>query len=112
MKYKVLAVAVLAVIIYSCASKSSAPTAEVKKEEPAQVAAETTPAVASGPTMMTAELLEGKSLYENNCAGCHRLYKSNEFTAEEWKPIVRRMAKKSDLNEIQELKIYNYITMK
>lgn len=112
MKYKLLATAALAAIIYSCASKSNAPTAEIKKEEPVPVAAETAPTVASGPAMMTPELLEGKSLYENNCAGCHRLYKSNEFTTEEWGPIVKRMAKKSDLNEIQEKKIYNYITMK
>lgn len=102
MKYKVLSFAILAVILYSCAAKSTAPTAEAKP----------TPAPATaGPTVMTAELAEGKSLYDNNCAKCHRLYKAEEFSKEEWKPIVARMAKKSHLDEIQGQKIYNYITM-
>lgn len=101
MKYKVLSLAVLATIIYSCASKSSVPTAETKKTE-------TTAPIA---TVMTPELAEGKSLYENNCAKCHKLYDAKEFSHEEWKPIVIRMQKKSHLDDAQGLKIYNYLTM-
>ena len=107
MKYKVLALAVLAVIIYSCASKSSVPTAtpEVKPTLEAK-------SVASVATVMTPELAEGKSLYENNCAKCHRLYDAKEFSAEDWKPIVARMQKKAHLDDISGKKIYNYVTMK
>ncbi|WP_309613953.1 cytochrome c [Flavobacterium sp.] len=104
MKYKVLVLSVLAVIIYSCASKSSVPTTEVKNTEPT---ASTKPA----PTVMTAELAEGKSLYENNCAKCHKLYDAKDFSAEEWKPIVSRMQKKAHLDDLAGQKIYNYITM-
>lgn len=100
MKYKVLALAILAIILYSCAAKSTAPTAEVKP----------TPLTA-GPTVMTAELAEGKNLYDNNCVKCHRLYKPEEFSKEEWKPIVTRMAKKAHLDDLQGQKIYNYLTM-
>lgn len=111
MKYKLLSLAALAVIIYSCASKSSVPTTEVKKEEPAATTVTGAP-TATGPIVMTPELAEGKDLFDNNCAKCHRLYKPDEFSAEEWKPIVTRMAKKSHLDATQELKIYNYLTMK
>lgn len=104
MKYKILALTILAAIIYSCASKSSVPTTEVKKTEPT---ASTTPTA----TVMTADLAEGKSLYENNCAKCHRLYDAKEFSAEEWKPIVARMQKKAHLEDLQGQKIYNYVTM-
>jgi cytochrome c5 len=104
MKYKVLALAVLAVIIYSCASKSNAPTT-------------TTPVATSGTresvaTVMTPELAQGKELYDNNCAKCHRLYDAREYSAEEWKPIVTRMQKKAHLDDMQGEKIYNYLTMK
>ena len=103
MKYKVLSLAVLSVIIYSCASKSSVPTTEVKKAEPAPAA--------TVATVMTPELAEGKNLYDNNCAKCHKLYDAKDFSAQEWKPIVARMQKKAHLDDLQGQKIYNYLTM-
>ena len=99
MKYKVIALAVLSSIIYSCASKSNVPTTEVKKEE-----------VKTSP--MTSELTEGMYLYENNCAKCHKLYSPNDFNAEEWKTIVARMQKQAQLTDLDGQKIYNYVTMK
>ena len=99
MKYKVITLAVLAIMIYSCASKSSVPTTEVKKEE-----------VKTSP--MTSELTEGMYLYENNCAKCHKLYSPNDFNEEEWKPIVNRMQKEAQLTDLDGQKIYNYLTMK
>ena len=95
MKYKVVTAFFLAVIIYSCASKSSVPTEVVKKIE-------ATPEVVA----------EGKSLYENNCAKCHKLYDTKDFSAEEWKPIVKEMQRKAHLNDLQGEKIYNYVSMK
>ena len=86
MKYKVLALAVLATIIYSCASKTAVATTEVKKEE------------VKFATVMTPELAEGKSLFENNCAKCHKLYNPKDFTKEQWKPIVISMQKKAHLD--------------
>ena len=106
MKYKVLVLSILAVIIYSCASKSSVPTTEVKKTEPNVTTAEVKIA-----TVMTPELAEGKSLYENNCAKCHDLYNPKDFTAEQWKPIVLDMQKKAHLDDAAGQKIYNYVTM-
>lgn len=107
MKFKLLSLAVVALIIYSCASKSSVPTLEVKPSEPAVT---TMPTVA-GPTVMTAELVEGKDLYEKNCAHCHKLFDPKDFSREEWKPIVLSMQKKAHLDDVQGQKIYNYLTM-
>jgi len=104
MKYKVIALAAIATFIYSCASKSSVPTTEVKKEEIKKEVVR----VAELP----ADLAEGKNLYENNCAKCHKLYDAKDFSAEEWKPIVTRMQRKAHLDDAQGQKIYNYITMK
>ena len=108
MKYKIAALAVLAVIIYSCAAKSNAPTATAEVKPTPEVKPAPAPRVA---TVMTPELAEGKNLYENNCAKCHRLYDAKEFSAEDWKPIVARMQKKAHLDDIAGQKIYNYVTM-
>jgi len=100
MKYKVLALAVLATTIYSCASKSGATATATPPKEEVKAA-----------TVLTPELAEGKSLYENSCARCHKLYDAKDFNAEQWKPIVLRMTPKARLNEAQGQKIYNYLTM-
>lgn len=94
MKYKVLVLSILATVIYSCASKSSVPTVEVKKPE------------------LTATQAEGKSLYENNCGKCHQLYAPSDYNAEQWKPIVLRMQEKARLDDAQGQKIYDYLTLK
>jgi cytochrome c5 len=94
MKYKVPALAVVAVLLFSCSSKSNIPTVEVPKEK-----------------VLSPELAEGKSLFENSCGRCHQLYNAKDFSAEQWKPIVKRMQKEANLDDAQGLKIYNYLTM-
>lgn len=94
MRYKVLALAFVAVLLYACSSKSNIPTAEVPKEK-----------------VLSPELAEGKSLYENSCGRCHQLYNAKDYSAEQWKPIVQSMQKKARLDDAQGLKIYNYLTM-
>lgn len=93
MKTKILAVALFAIVLYSCGgSKSTTPVVEPKKVE------------------LTADLAEGKSLYENNCAKCHDLYKPKDFNAEQWKPILLSMQKKAKISDEQREKIYSYLT--
>ena len=94
MRYKVLALAFVAVLLYACSSKSNIPTAEVPKEK-----------------VLSPELAEGKSLYENSCGRCHQLYNAKDYSAEQWKPLVQSMQKKARLDDAQGLKIYNYLTM-
>ena len=91
MKTKILAVTLLGILIYSCSPKI-VPTTEPKKIE------------------LSAALAEGKSLYENNCAKCHDLYKPTDFNAEQWKPIMLSMQKKANISDEQREKIYSYLT--
>lgn len=91
MKTRIIAVAVLGILIYSCSPKVIAPVTEVKKVE------------------LTPELAAGKSLYENNCARCHKLPQVNELSQEDWKPVLVRMQKKSRLDDTQMVEISNYI---
>ena len=102
MKLKITLLAILSVLIYSCASKSSIPTEVAKKEEPKAVVFA---------TVLNPELMEGKTLYENNCNKCHELYDTKAFSAENWKPIVEDMRKKAKLSETDGMKIFNYVAM-
>ncbi|WP_427872593.1 c-type cytochrome [Flavobacterium sp. MMS24-S5] len=54
-------------------------------------------------------LAEGKQLYDNNCAKCHKWYEPKQFSKEEWKPILVRMQKKAKLDDIKMASITNFI---
>lgn len=101
MKTKILAVALFSIVLYSCGgskpvpppinTRYSVPTVEAKQADSAS------------------DLAEGKSLYENNCAKCHDLYKPTDFNAEQWKPILLDMQKKAEISDEQRDKIYSYL---
>jgi len=55
------------------------------------------------------EIAQGKSLYENNCAKCHKLFAPTDYTYEKWKPILIRMQKKARMDDAQMVAITNYI---
>ncbi|MFH6992322.1 cytochrome c [Flavobacterium sp. FlaQc-48] len=103
MKLRILTIAAIALLLGACGTQK---TASVATTEPA--APTTTEIVKT--TVLTPELAEGKNLYENSCARCHKLYEAKKFTQEEWKPILTRMQKKAKLDDTQMASISNYIT--
>lgn len=98
MKSKILTLAAIALFVASCGTKK-APAAPATPP-----VAETTKTVE-----LTPELAAGKSLYENSCAKCHKLYEPTKFTKEEWQPILVRMQKKAKLDDTNMASITNYI---
>jgi mono/diheme cytochrome c family protein len=95
MKTKIItSVALLAVFLYSCGgSKTVAAVETVKKVE------------------LSPALAEGKGLYENNCAKCHKLYDPADYTAEKWTGILKWMQPKAQITDEQRTSIYNYLVM-
>jgi len=107
MKTKILAVALFAIVLYSCGGSKSVPP---PPPPPPQTTTNKTPTVEAKQADSASDLAEGKSLYENNCAKCHDLYKPKDFNAEQWKPILLDMQKKAEISDEQRDKIYNYLT--
>ncbi|MES2747266.1 MAG: cytochrome c [Bacteroidota bacterium] len=93
MKTRILAIAIMGMVICSCSKKLVMPSGEEKKG-------------------LTPELAEGKNLFVNNCAKCHNLKNPNKYTPEEWAPILMRMQKKAKISDSDREKIYNYVTYK
>lgn len=94
MKTKIVTVSLIAIILYSCGgSKSTPPMVDVKKVE------------------MTPALVEGKNLYESNCAKCHKLFEPEKFTAEKWTRILEWMQPKAKITDEQRTIIFNYLVM-
>lgn len=102
MKLRILTIAVVTLLLVSCGAKKS--TSVATTETPAPKVTETVKT-----TTLTPELAEGKNLYENSCARCHKLYEAKKYTQEEWAPILTRMQKKAKLDDTQMVSITNYI---
>ncbi|MEN2413027.1 cytochrome c [Flavobacterium mesophilum] len=98
MKSKILTLAAIALFAASCGSKKAPATPAAPAVTETAKAKELTP-----------ELAAGKSLYENNCAKCHKLFEPTKFTKEEWQPILVRMQKKAKLDDTNMASITNYI---
>ncbi|GEM55801.1 cytochrome C [Flavobacterium branchiophilum] len=86
----------LSIVLVSCnSSKSTTSSASANPSEKAMV--------------LTPALAEGKSLYENHCAKCHKLYAASEYTKQEWKPILLKMQKMAKIDDAQLARISEYI---
>ncbi|MFB9079522.1 cytochrome c [Flavobacterium procerum] len=98
MKSKILILSAATIVLFSCGTQKTAvaeappKSIEVKEE-----------------VALTPELLEGKNLYENSCAKCHKLYEPKKFDKEKWAPILVRMQKKAKLDDVKMASITNYI---
>ncbi len=107
MKTKILAFSLFAIVLYSCGGSKSVPPPPTP---PPLNTKYSVPTVEAKQADSASDLAEGKSLYENNCAKCHDLFKPKDFSAEQWKPILLDMQKKAKISDEQRDKIYNYVT--
>ncbi|HMI06706.1 MAG TPA: cytochrome c [Flavobacterium sp.] len=104
---KLIAVLVLGTIVFACGAPKVAVTA--MQPDPVQVPVKIASPAEDGPKPLAFALEEGKSLYENDCAKCHGLYKPTDFTREEWGPIMAKMQIKARITDEETASIYNYI---
>ena len=96
----------------SCGTPAAVSSTTAKKSTDEKAKQETVAAAPTNeakPLVMTPALAEGKDLYENNCAKCHDLFKPQDYSKENWAPILVSMQGKAHLSDIQMASISNYI---
>lgn len=94
---KLSAIIVIAGVTFSaCAPKITA-----EKSTRATEKNSVAPSIASIP--------EGEKTYKLSCGRCHKLEDPAEFTKKEWGPIMRSMAKKANLNEVEKQNVLAYV---
>ena len=86
----------LGVIVYSCKTQQTiSPTSETNSN------------IAN---LSNEEILKkGEDLYSLRCGRCHGLPTPSEFTVDEWKPIMVRMAPKAKLNAEETNRLLAYV---
>lgn len=60
-------------------------------------------------TFPTTDIAEGSKLYTENCGKCHKLKTVTDYTAEQWKAIMPKMAVKAKIDATAENKITQYV---
>ncbi|AWA30245.1 cytochrome C [Flavobacterium magnum] len=100
MKTRIFALTFAAALVLSCQAKKAAIANAPATPEPPQVPTAVT---------VTEAHAKGQSLYENNCARCHKLYAATNFSQADWKPILARMQKKARLDDADMGLITNYL---
>jgi len=100
MKLRFSLIAIAALALNSCSPKIVAmqPSDPVVAQMPAP------------PKNVNAErVAQGKSMYENNCARCHKLFATTDYRQTEWAPILTRMQPKAHLEDNEMALISEYI---
>ena len=99
MKYNTILLIAIVAIAGSCGTPASVTSKSTAKAS----------TIEANKMPMNAALLEGKDLYENNCAKCHDLFKPKDYSKENWAPILVEMQGKARLSDMQMASISNYI---
>jgi cytochrome c5 len=87
----------MALIVLAACSKKTVPTST---QAPAT----------DKPVSTTADLaISGKKIFEAKCGRCHALRSPSEFTSQEWRPIMNRMADKAKLTPDEKTQVLTYV---
>jgi hypothetical protein len=61
-------------------------------------------------TSTLTELLQGRTLYINNCNSCHGLYSPDNYNSTEWKSIINNMGPRTGMSPSEILLVTKYVT--
>ncbi len=107
--------AIAAAIFFSCnATKSTttttSPVTTGNEMPPAtDAAAIAASKLGDNADMLTKIELDGKTLYDNRCGSCHRLFKPAEFSEKDWAPILVSMQRKAKMTDEEIAMVQAYV---
>jgi cytochrome c5 len=101
-------VCISAVIIFGCSPKIT-PTASTTPPVTETTKAPDEIKVAPVDPKNSAESIAGSKTYEAKCGRCHGLKKVDDFTAEQWVPILKSMAPKAKLDSTENANVLVYV---
>lgn len=100
MKIKYIFSVLLVASAFSCSSKVA----------PSTVPPPPTAEELNSSKILTQNQIEGKAIFEANCAKCHKLYEPASYSAEKWTSILKWMQPKAKITDAERAQIYDYVT--
>lgn len=93
--------------IYSCSHKTVPATPQQQAVNEVKPPANTPPPTAA--KMESAEVTAGKGIYTTKCARCHGAKKVDDYTVQQWIPILESMAPKARLDATEKANVTAYV---
>ncbi|MCG2614482.1 hypothetical protein LZZ85_09330 [Terrimonas sp. NA20] len=102
MRRTFLSIVAVSAIFVACHNKT-APTVATRTTLPEA------PAKPAEPVVSAETLAAGHTIYSTRCAKCHGEKPVANWTAEEWKPILKSMIPKARLDSVQSVNVTAYV---
>jgi cytochrome c5 len=102
MRRTLLSVLAISAVLVACHNKT-APTVATRTTQPEA------PAKPAEPVFSTEVLAAGKTIYATKCAKCHSEKPVENWTVEDWKPILKSMIPKARLDSVQAVNVTAYV---
>ena len=100
-------------LVYGCSPKMqpAAQNTAVKEVKQATITTTTVKTVTTttAPKTESAEIVAGKGIYTTKCTRCHEAKPLNDWTAQQWVPIINRMAPKARLDDTEKANVTAYV---
>lgn len=98
-------------VAYSCSPKMqpAAQTTAVTEVKPTTTTTVTTVTTTTTPKTESAEVVAGKGIYTTKCTRCHEAKPLADWTAQQWVPIINRMAPKARLDDTEKANVTAYV---
>ena len=98
-------------VAYSCSPKMqpAAQNASIKEVKPTTTTTVTTVTTTTTSKSENAEVVAGKGIYTTKCTRCHEAKPVADWTAQQWVPIINRMAPKARLDDTEKANVTAYV---
>ena len=106
---KVFSVAALAVFIWSCSHHSTPSTAKTPASTAPVANAPVVPPPVKPETTDNNAVAQGQTVYTAKCGRCHGLKTTTDFTADRWVGIMKSMATKARLTDVEKANCLAYV---
>lgn len=110
---RAIIISLLAIILfYSCSHKMqpAAQSTAVKEVKPTTTTTTVkTVTTTTTPKTESAEVVTGKGIYTTKCTRCHEAKPLADWTAQQWVPIINRMAPKARLDDTEKANVTAYV---
>ncbi len=112
MNKRILILFVAGIAFFSCSPKKISSTIKPSENQSFSLVNNEPATTTNSFSLMVGNVTEGQQIYSTKCTTCHGFKNPAHFTIKEWGPIMKRMALKANLSELEKSNVTAYALSK